>query len=249
MKRIIIAVLMVLMVSSISYAADKKLGISAGVDYVGDYQWRGTSFYGGAGALFPFLSYDIAGTGLVVSYAGEYGDNFLEGSYTGSAAFIGQSADFGLAYGIKIPKIMTIDLSATYLWYYVSGNYGGDLSFLALTAQFSFDVFLSPFISYTHDLYIVEGDYIDFYIQAGISHDFKLAKNATFGLGLTYGYYHAASVDDAVKMDIVGSATLTVEVGDVSVYGGMDLVCTPLATTDGGKLLKMYGKFGASYSL
>jgi hypothetical protein len=261
MKKIIITFLMVMLVATVASADDKKIGLSFGVDYMSDYQWRGTTFYGGAGALFPFISYNIAGSGLEVSYIGEYGDNFLEDGYTSTAAYQYQSADFGLAYSIEVPKIMKINLSGAFLWYYMSKSFqscGVDDSFFSASVAFVFDsILLSPTLTYTHDFYIdnasgTRKNLEDFYIQLGISHSFEVAKGVSLDLGLTGGLFHnvvVTAVDWRVDLDF--SAGLSVAVGDATFTGGFDVIVIPTAGVANGdkNYLKMLAKFGASYAL
>jgi len=258
MKKIFITLLMVMMVASVATASD-KVGVSFGVDYVSDYQWRGTTFYNGAGALFPYITYDIAGSGLEVSVIGEYGDNFLEAGYTSSTAYKLQSLDYGLAYSIEVPKVMTIGLGATFLHYYASGaETGTDESFVSVAASFAFDkILLSPTLTYTHDFYISDAsgtrkNFEDFYIQLGVSHSFELVKGASFDLGLTAGLFHNVVAGATPwRVDLNLAVGLSVAVGGATFTGGVDFIIVPTAGIgDADKnYMKMVGKFGASYAL
>lgn len=244
MKRLVVVLTSLLLLTSAVYAQEEKksIGLTVGTDYYSTYLFRGAEWMGGEGAFAPYISYDIMGTGLVISVAGELSQN--QASTTATNA---QSIDFGLDYSYTFAKLVTVSAGAWY-WYYIDED---DWSFLTLSASVGFEVFLKPTISYTHDLYFNGEAYEDFYLTLSIGHDFDLGKGATLGLGLSAGMYHAPSVDselssDNVINDITATVSLGFNVAGVDIAASINGIVRPHYKDNG--LFKSYATVGASYT-
>ncbi|HOO71073.1 MAG TPA: hypothetical protein PK926_04860 [Spirochaetota bacterium] len=240
---------------------DASIGLSIGLTYYSNYLWRGTYFYGGEGAFCPSVSWDIFSTGLVVSAAGEFAaDYFFEGDGRDAAGFDFHSVDFGLDYSHTFADLVTIGAGIWY-WYYFNSEdaLGSDASFLTAKVSLGFDVLLSPFVSFTYDYYVDE-DFCtdgenkkDFYIQAGIGHEFEVTPEVAVGLGLAAGYYHAKSIEAFGISDIDASVGLTYTKGIVSVSSSFHYVAVPMkdfyTVGSPNDIHRWYATFGASVSL
>lgn len=228
MKNIFTLILAVLLTTAALNAeekpaeAKKPIGISFGLNYYSNYLWRGTNWFDGDGAFAPFISYDIAGTGLVFTLTGELSASAVSTQQSGRNgtpnifSYSRQGVDFALDYAIPLAKIAAIKLNATYFLYPISKEYQGanyndmgannpnafptvgwDQSDLALTAGIYFDgIPLKPYVSYTHDFFFgnhARFRYTDFYIKVGVAQDFELAKDLTFTLGAYMGLFNNPS--------------------------------------------------------
>ena len=236
----------------------KSIGLSFGLDYYSIYLWRGTYFYGGEGAYCPSIGWDIFDIGLSIGVGGEFAIDYLfEKTGRDSTGFDLQSVDFGIDYSYTIADLVTLGAGLWY-WYYFNSEdaLGADASFLTATVSIGFEVLLSPFIAVTYDYYVDKNfcedreNEKDFYIQAGIGHDFELTPEVTVSLGLAAGYYHARSIKACGISDIDASMGLSVTKGIVTISGGFHYVAVP--TDDfyaGSDIHRWYASFGASVLL
>jgi hypothetical protein len=244
MKKIFTLILAVMLTAAALNAeekpaeAKKPVGISFGLNYYSLYLWRGVNWFDGDGAFTPFISYDIAGIGLVLTITGELSasgvstQQFPRNTYSNIFSYSRQGVDFALDYSIAIAKIAVIKLNATYFLYpiskeYLGANYndmgnpnayqtvGWDQSDLALTAGIYFDgIPLKPYVSYTHDFFLGNSRfrYTDFYIKIGVAQDFELAKDLTFTIGAYMGLFNNPSFNytraEAYKGDKFGISEL-----------------------------------------
>jgi hypothetical protein len=239
MKKITgILVAVLLLVSASAFAQEKKsIGLTLGMDYYSTYLFRGMEWMNGEGAFAPYISYDIMGTGLVVSLAAELAQN-----QTDAAAVDGQSIDFGLDYSYTFADLVTLSAGA---WYWLYPEKVEDFSFLTLSASVGFEVPLNPTVSYTHDFYFGIDEYTDFYLTASIGHEFELPKGVALGLGLSYGMYHIGSADDFRYLnDITASISLGFNVAGVDISGSLNGMYVP----DESAIFKTYATVGASYT-
>ena len=236
----------------------KNIGLTVGLDYYSTYLWRGTYFYGGEGAYCPSIGWDIFDIGLSIGVGGEFAIDYLfEKTGRDSTGFDLQSVDFGIDYSYTIADLVTLGAGLWY-WYYFNSEdaLGADASFLTATVSIGFEVLLSPFIAVTYDYYVDKNfcedreNEKDFYIQAGIGHDFELTPEVTVSLGLAAGYYHARSIKACGISDIDASMGLSVTKGIVTISGGFHYVAVP--TDDfyaGSDIHRWYASFGASVLL
>ncbi len=123
----------------------EPIGLSFGLDYYSTYLWRGTKFFSGDGAFIPKVSWNVMGTGLVLSVAGEIASSWVfngfknkPGKYawrfdsSGSPyrrqlnfnhlAYATHSLDAGADYSYTINDAVTIGASVWYWWYFNSAG-------------------------------------------------------------------------------------------------------------------------------
>ncbi len=208
----------------------KPIGISFGLTYYSTYLWRGVSWFDGDGAFTPFISYDIAGSGLVFTILGELSASAVSTQQSGRNtnpniySYSRQGINFSLDYTIPLGKIAAIKLNALSFIYPISKEYSCnvndnqdkiDQSGLTATAGIFFDgIPLKPNISYTHDFNVGNPRFrfTDFYIKIGIGQDFELAKDLTFTLGGYIGLFNNPSfnyrAEDAAKGSQFGISEL-----------------------------------------
>ena len=229
-----------------------SIGLSVGVDYMSNYLWRGGYWYGGDGAFFPSLSYEIAG--LAISYCGEFSEDAVIDDGDDDIKNL-HATDFGLDYSFSIGDAASIGVG---VWYFYFHN-EDTLSFITGTISVTLDsVPFAPTLTYNHDYYTDSEDKKDYYIQLGISHDIELVKGASLGLGLVGSYYNADSTDQKGISDIAASISLSVEADGVTYSSGFNYVAVPgsdfkTVSDSSGKdkddIHRFYATFGASYSI
>ncbi|MBP7738919.1 MAG: hypothetical protein KA369_23315 [Spirochaetes bacterium] len=154
MKKLISSIVMAAFLAGAVYAQEKKddaekkgdpIGLAFGLDYYSTYLWRGTKFFNGDGAFIPKVSWNVMGTGLVLSVAGEISSSWVfngfskkpgkyEFRYDSSGnpirrklnfnhlAYATQSLDVGADYSYTIKDAVTIGASFWYWWYFNSRN-------------------------------------------------------------------------------------------------------------------------------
>ena len=260
MKKLIkILLVMALIVPAVYVKASAEpIGLSAGVDYMSNYLWRGMYFYNNDGAIFPTVSFEKMG--ITLSYVGEFSeDAFIDDKKSGAKDSTALHAtDFGLDYSYSFGKTATLGVG---VWYYYFHNEKTN-SFITGTVSLSLDsVPLTPTLTYNHDYYTDKDAAVeqskDFYIQLGISHDIELVKDASLGIGLVGSYYRVKSFNADKKgiSDITLSFSLSVVKDSVTLTGGFNYVMVPGAdfkegmTTGEDDIHRFYSTFGASYSL
>ncbi len=255
-SKILLVMTMMLASVTVMFAEDAKakdsgLGLSLGISYMSDYLWRGGDWYGGDGAFFPSLSYDVLGSGLTLSVSAELAEAYIfdgtETAASGTNVKNLQATDFGLDYSCPIADKVTLGAG---VWYFLLWD--TDLSFMTFSGSVALDFLpLTPTLTYTHDYYTDSGDGKDFYIQLGGSHSFDLMKDVSLGLGAVMGYYYAESVDLKGISDIDLSAELSVTKGIVTYSGGFHYVIVPTEDFYGTPkdINKFYATFGVSCSI
>ncbi len=154
MKKMLVVITMIAILSGAAMAQEKKddpmkqsepIGLSFGLDYYSNYLWRGTKFFSGDGAFIPKVAWNVFGSGLVLSVAGEISSSWVFNGfskkpgkydyridYSGGitrrqlnfnhAAYATQSLDFGADYSYTIKDAVTIGVGAWYWWYFNSRN-------------------------------------------------------------------------------------------------------------------------------
>jgi hypothetical protein len=236
---------------------DSGTGLSIGLTYYSNYLWRGTYFYGGEGAFCPNLSWEIFSTGLTLSVAGEFAaDYFFEGNGRDSYGFDYHSFDAGLDYEHTFADLVTIGAGIWYYYYFNSEKaIGTDASMLIVNASIGFEVILNPFIAFNYDYYVDEHycedneNDKDFYIQAGIGHDFEITPEVTISLGLTAGYYHAMSIHAFGISDVDTSVGLSFTKGVLTMEGAFHYVAVPMKDFyEGDDIHRWYASFGTTVS-
>jgi hypothetical protein len=234
MKKILVLITAIIISASFLYAeektaeARKPVGISFGLTYHSNYLWRGTSWFDGDGVFTPFISYDIAGSGLVFMILGELSASSVSTQQAGrnsqnnQFSFSRQGINFSLDYSIALGKIAAIKLNSNTAVYPISKDYDINninlgngsqpitinQSGLTITAGIYFDgIPLKPYLSYTHDFNFGNPyfRYTDFYIKFGIAQDFELAKNLTFTPGAYLGLFNNPSFNYTRAENYAGS--------------------------------------------
>ena len=259
MKKLITLIMAVMLTATAIYAQEKKeesktIGLSFGANYASNYLWRGTNWFGGHAAYMPFISYDIAGIGLVATITGEITDGYGKVS---NANFAKQSVDFALDYSYTFGKIFTVGAGAWYWWYLISQHSNStDLSYMTAYVSFGLKVPLNPTIFYTHDFYFANKDYKygDFYIQLKLSQDIPLPKGAVIKLGAALGLYNMYSTTltkyEFDVSDITFFGGLGIEVQGVTLTGTLNYTIVPSKKFEASP---DFGKFSlnvaASYAL
>jgi hypothetical protein len=211
-------------------AADSGLGITTGVQYMSNYLWRGTYWYGGEGAFFPSASYDVLKSGLIVGVCGELSENWV--GKDENKAVVGKHAfDFGADFSHTFAEAVTLGVGA---WYYRckddDNSYGSGYVSLAVDA-----LPLKPTVKYTRDYYTGDSDVVgdegkDYYVQLLLSHSVELIKDAaSLNLGASLGYYNVESyyADQQGISDIDLSSGLSVTKGIVTFASSFHYVIVP----------------------
>jgi len=224
------------------------IGLTIGIDYMSNYLWRGSLWYGDDGAFFPSVSYDISDTGLTLSLSAEISEDYVFDPDSNKKAIEDiHATDFGVDYSYSIKDMATIGAG---LWYYMMWD--DSYSFISGYVSASLDsVFLTPTLTYSHDYYTDSEDGKDFYIQLGVSHSFELVKDASLDLGATGGYYYADSTDQKGISDIDFSAGLSVTSGILTYSSGFHYVLVPSEDFYGTPkdISRFYASFGVSASI
>lgn len=211
-------------------------------------------------------------------------------------AFANHGIDFGIEYSYTFENIITLGANFWYYWYYNS-PYAREMAWTTIeslnmvkkwdTSYFSAGVnvgldfvpWINPTIAVFYDNYHGYERAGDYYLQAGISHEFVLVEDvvtmtpsvtAGYYWGRTFGYnnWYLASQggldfdlsDDVIwrdhvapkkgVSDVVPSVTMTVTHGGFSFTSGFFYVIVPAKSWyKGGPLHKFYAQLGLSYSI
>lgn len=259
------------------HAEGRALGLSAGVDYFGDYFWRGVDFYGeNRGIISPFVNLELGRTGLSLGYLGEYSSEVAGDGATDSDK-IWYGADFGIGFSYSIANAVTIGAKVWYYWYYNSVDQNKkinandhDESFATGTVSLAIDALpLTPTIIYNHDYYIDDYEGTretgeDFYVQFQLSRVFHLTTEAALKLSAGIAYYNQATAeldnDPATKKkkgisDLTASADISVTVSGATIHGCLNYAYVPDedwyrdASTGIANKHHWWSGFGASYAL
>lgn len=222
------------------------LGITAGAEYWSNYLWRGTSLYGSDGAFFPYVSYDVMGSGVEIGAGAEISESWVgDGDDTYED---GHAVSIGIDYGYTISDMVTVGAS---VWYFRLKD--DSYSFVSGTVFLTMETMLSPTVYYTHDYYTDTEDKEDFYVQFGVSHEIGLSPSSGVEFGLIGGYYRAESADSKGVSDIEFSISPSIEVGNATIYSGLSFVYIPSkdfyqSETGDDDKFRFYAVFGSSYT-
>lgn len=279
MKRILLFIICCLMSTCVVFSnrtaraeGGSPIGLTAGVEYWGNYFWRGLDFFGNDGVFFPYVYFSPGNSGLSLMYMGQYASETLgDGTGktdpapgTGLNAY--QGAHFNLAYKLTIANAVTIGASAWYYWFYKSEDeLGYDQSWAEGTVSLSINALpLCPTISYTHDYYVDENATVngngvrgegeqgrDYYVKFALSHSFQLVSGSTLALGASAGYFNYESNRKKGFSDIVASAKLATSAGPVSLFGQMNFAYVPDDdfNSEGDNEYRWWANFGVAFSI
>ncbi len=211
-------------------AADYGLGITAGVQYMSNYLWRGTYWYEGEGAFFPSASYDVLGSGLTVGICGELSENWV-GKDENKAVVSKHAFDFGADFSHTFAEAVTLGAG---VWYYRCKD--NDNSYASGYVSLAIDALpLTPTIKYSHDYYTGDSDIVgdeakDYYVQLLLSQSVELVKDvASLDLGASVGYYNVESFYAEQKgiSDIDLSSGISVTKGILTFASSFHYVIVP----------------------
>ncbi len=280
MRRIAWIVCMMLALAGTGFAQEsaggsEPLGVTARLDYASTYLWRGTYFFGGDGAFLPTVTYNVLGSGVVVSFIGEFSDGYFfegEARNRNAVGFANHGLDFGLDYSYTFNEAFTVGAGLWYYWYFNSSTAEGtartNLSFLSGKAFAKFDMIpLTPTLTVYYDYYTAIQRGGDVYTTFGLGHEFALTGEVSLAVSLSAGYYYQNSAGTTsyagteitditvtpVKKgisDITTLVTLNYRKGILGITGGMGYVIVPSLTWHNGQdIHRFYATFGVSCSL
>ncbi|MBN1532402.1 MAG: hypothetical protein JXA20_07055 [Spirochaetes bacterium] len=279
MKRIMLSAVLSLSLAAGVFAAEggaesaPSLGLTLRMDYASTYLWRGTYFFGGDGAFLPTVIYDVAGSGLVLSFIGEFSQGyFFEGAKRdrNKTGFANHGLDFGADYSHTFGDAFTVGAGFWYYWYFNSSTAEGtsrtNLSFLTAKGFARIDMLpLSPTVTVYYDYYTAIRRGGDIYVTLGGGHEFPLTDEVSLGVSVSAGYYYqntaeavsyAATVEEITRTpvkkgfsDITTLVNLIYTKGPVSLNGGFGYVAVPARTWHKGQdVHRFYATFGGSYT-
>ena len=201
------ALLVATAIAPTAFAQDSEISVSTGVDYVGEYVFRGVSFAGAA----------------VQPYAEASVGNFTVGGWFSTAIgedsiAAGDEFDLYAGYSVPLDSSISLDLGATYYHFpqggsFLSTNDGGSGSYEVSAAVGFGDVPLSPSLSAYYDF-----TFEAFTVEGAIGHSIAIGESQSFDLGLTVGHVEVSggSYDWGTASASVGHAFTD----DVSAYVG-----------------------------
>jgi hypothetical protein len=191
---------------------EKSWSFEAGVDRSSLYLFRGVDLLDGESVIVPHATWTVGG--LAVSYYGYFGDLPGDSRY-------GEN-DLTLDYTFSLGDKASLTLGG--LTYQFNGDAERDLVFLDTYEVYgilSFDVPLSPTLTYYRDVDEVDGGYGSF----GISHSLALGSRASLDLSGSVGFdfhYNNKEVGNGTPNDVLVSVDLPIQVGDrFSIHAGV----------------------------
>jgi len=182
-------------------AQDKSWSLDVSADYFDHYLFRGVPILGDNEVLVPHVTYSMGNFNAY--YYGYFGDVPADFTFSGETAAYHED-DFGADYTFALGEKFGLTLGIVSYMYSneTTDEYGFEDTY-ELYAIASWDVALSPTISYYQDMDAVEGAYA----TIGISHSFPLGTKASldfaaavgidFGYNLTEGYAADLGLDES----------------------------------------------------
>lgn len=174
-------------------AVEKDWSLDAGIDYSSIYLFRGSDLLSDEGVLWPWAKWSWKG--FSVAYYGYNGD--LPGSRKYNENDL--SLDYTFSLGDKV------SVTAGAITYQYNKDAEEFLVFLDTSEVYgivSIDTFLTPTLSYYHDIDVVDGGYA----SLGISHSFPLGDKASIDLAGSVGFdfgYNNKAVSDGTLNDVL----------------------------------------------
>ncbi|MBN1533725.1 MAG: hypothetical protein JXA20_13735 [Spirochaetes bacterium] len=277
MKRIASIVIFIVIVSIAGHAQEqqsenKSLGLTIKLDYVSNYLWRGTQYFDGDGAFFPTVSYDVLGSGAVVSVIGEFAESWLfEGKKRNfnATGYGNHCLDAGIDYSYTFGESFTLGAGFWYYWMFNSAGADAtnrtNYNFLTAKALIRADMLpFTPSLTFYYDYYTAIRRGGDFYITLSLEHRFVLTQEISLGLNLSAGYYYQNTAKSTVYTgtsltditynpmkkgfsDISTLITLNYQKGRYGITGGFSYVVVPAKSWyKGSDVHRFYATFGAS---
>ena len=180
-------------------AQEKAWSLDLGVDYSTHYMFRGVPLLGDNEVITPHVTFGVGG--FSAYYYGYFGD--IPADFTASGAEESyQEDDFGADYTFSIGEKFSLTLGGVSYMYSsrVEEQYGF-VDTWELYGIASWDVLLTPTISYWQDMDAIEGGYL----QVGISNSFPLGEKASLdfsaAVGFDFGYNLPAEFADEIGLE------------------------------------------------
>jgi len=228
-------------------AQDNGMGLTVGLEYMSNYLSKGQYVFAGnqgnGGAFFPYVNYNMPGTGLNVGIMGEISEAWIGGAKE-DAEHVKKTepehaVDFNIGYTYSVEDLTTVSFN---LWYYryqtVKDSGGMNPSYFdAILSATADSIPLNPMFAFTYS-YFMDKDYYEgagdgknesYYVQLGIGHSFNLVESATLDLGAVAGWRHSkvgGSTPDDIS-DINLSAGTTITKGMLTFTGSFHYVIVP----------------------
>ena len=158
------ALIAAMMAPTVAFAGD-DLSVTASIDYVTEYVFRGVSLE--AEAIQPGIEFAIG--------------DFTAGAWVSTGLGSDSQAntdevDFYVGYGFGLSDLISSSVGAT-LYHYPDAS-----DTIEFSARLAFDVILAPSITAYYDV-----DLKAFTLEGGIGHSIPASENTSFDLGLTVG--------------------------------------------------------------
>ena len=257
-------------------AQDNGMGITVGLEYMSNYLSKGQYVFAGnqgnGGAFFPYVNYNMPGTGLNVGIMGEISEAWIGGAKE-DAEHVKKTEplhaiDFNIGYTYTMENITTITANVWYYRYQTNSEKGYNESYFDGIVSASADAIpLNPMLAFTYS-YFMDKDYYEggvdgknesYYVQLGIGHSFNLVESATLDLGAVAGWRHnkvGGSTPDDIS-DINLSAGTTITKGMLTFTGSFHYVIVPgtqykyedVAGSNVKDINRFYATFGVACSI
>lgn len=267
MKKILILLMTFLILTTASLYAQEKdvanvekryIGLNIGLEYWSNYLWRGTYFYGEGGAnespgvFIPSVTWNIFNSGFFIAAAAEVPEAWLfDGAK--SLGYYFMSVDFGAGFKRTFIKLITLEVSAWYCWYFNSEyepSVTDELSFLTFAAGITIEWIINPFVRYTHDFYPLAKDFADFYIEFGLKPSIKIFKHVSLDLGAAAGFFYWESMNINGFSDIHTWLGFTAEGKGASFSASINYILVPTRKFyTGDDMHRFYAKVGIGYTI
>ena len=166
MKKLLLGSATLLLVSAAPVAAQAQdYGMSASIDYVSEYVFRGVSFEGAA--IQPGVEVSIGDFAVGAWGSAGFGEDSLADT---------DELDLYASYGFTFSDIVSASVGATYYTFPDASNS------LEFSAGIALDTALAPSLTAYYDI-----DLEAFTLEGSIGHSFPAGEKTSFDLGLTAG--------------------------------------------------------------
>jgi hypothetical protein len=177
-------------------AQEKNWSLDVSVDYFDHYMFRGVPLLGDNEVLNPHVTYSMGNFNAY--YYGYLGDVPADFTVSGETASYHED-DFGADYTFALGEKFGLTLGIVSYMYSneVTDEYGFEDTY-ELYAIASWDVPLTPTISYYRDMDAVKGGYA----SVGISHSFPLGEKASLDFAASVGFDFGYNLPDSYAADL-----------------------------------------------
>ena len=180
-------------------AQEKAWSLDLGVDYSTHYLFRGVPLLGDNEVITPHATFAVGG--FSAYYFGYFGDIPADFTASGQEESY-QEADFGADYTFSFGETFSLAIGAvSYLYSGTVEEQYGFLDTWELYGVASWDVLLSPTISYWQDMDAVEGGYLQIAISNSWPLGEKVSLDFSAALGLDFGYNLPGSLAEELGLD------------------------------------------------